>query len=558
MAPKKQPIQQWVEGHVTWVCNEPHPRHHLFLKTDACSGRVYMKNPPQEFTAHARIRFVLVGPDAKGRYSAEQGSLVSAADDRELLEERLRDVTEERDKLEDRAKSLRKELDRRSATITELKTDVAGKDTLIGQLQERRDAFKEELGKSKTEVQRIQLQLAHAQSDVRKLQEQRDQVSQKAEAEVRKLQLQLDQAKVKLQELDVARKEAESAAEDLKAREKVLRQETQTQVGSCMTLLKQSMASLFSAWKSDLVAMKSGVGQQSIEAAAAAITHLEQHDQQTTESAAHASRSMAELLLSGLFMPRQLSLQQRGSMIGYVYFQMSPVLGVTGKGLAEARAPVLQRFLQGLGAPSVIQDIFGALSWLNQQRGSGFEVMIGYHGTDSGAATKILQDGFDPSKRKGQQYGPGEYFDFDFQHSPRFANQSGPGAIIVTLIAVPKPVAASALRVTDTMIIVNNPADGKTTYCLPLGLLTPKPAPPTATAATGATVYYEDASRGGWLPFDATANAKVLPWLQTAAVGSSMKYTVGSQTYSATVTPALLQAEQRNEQTGVVRRLRIQ
>jgi hypothetical protein len=464
MPPKKQPIQQWAEGHVTWVCNEPHPRHHLFLKTDACSGRVYMKDPPPEFTPHTRIRFLLVGPNAKGHYYAENCSL--AAHRGRNLGPPQPPVAQERVRHEHGVSQVQAQAQDPAAIIRRLRADVANKDKQSRANAARCAAFQRQ-------VQVLQSQLAQAQSEVRELEEERGGYEEEDEEEVQ------------------------------------------------------------SQW---------------------------------SEASADGSGSLVELLFSALFRPRQLVPEQQqqpshvpgylmGSRMGFGFFHMSPVLAQ-----GASRAPVFQRFLRGLGAPSRNQDIFAALSWLNQQRGSGFEVVIGYHGTDGGAATKILQEGFDPAKRgqTGQQYGDGEYFDFDFQHSPNYASRYGTGAIVVTLIAVPAALASSVLTVNDTMIIVNNPTDGKTTFCLPMGLLTPEPVSlphrSTGTPATGARVHYEDASRGAWVPFDAATNGKVLPWLRTATVGRSLQYTVGSQYYTATVISPL-HAQQRNEDTGMVRRL---
>jgi RNA:NAD 2'-phosphotransferase (TPT1/KptA family) len=44
------------------------------------------------------------------------------------------------------------------------------------------------------------------------------------------------------------------------------------------------------------------------------------------------------------------------------------------------------------------------------EKGDKYDVKVLFHGTDERNVDAILRDGLDPSLRKGQSYGQGEYF----------------------------------------------------------------------------------------------------------------------------------------------------
>ena len=80
------------------------------------------------------------------------------------------------------------------------------------------------------------------------------------------------------------------------------------------------------------------------------------------------------------------------------------------------------------------------------------------------APGNILWQGFDPTKRKGQGHGRGEYFTTSWATAQNYTR--GTGAVVVCLII------RSKARFANThVIVVDNPLDRSATYCLPFLLL---------------------------------------------------------------------------------------
>lgn len=77
----------------------------------------------------------------------------------------------------------------------------------------------------------------------------------------------------------------------------------------------------------------------------------------------------------------------------------------------------------------------------------------------------ICWDGLDPARRRGQAYGPGEYFSTDATVSSSYAGSSG---YLTVFLLTKGPHNTTA---NDTYRIVNNPTDGKTAYCIPIGVI---------------------------------------------------------------------------------------
>ena len=155
----------------------------------------------------------------------------------------------------------------------------------------------------------------------------------------------------------------------------------------------------------------------------------------------------------------------------------------------DPAAPVHQRFVAMLRR----DGIAGSLEefWESDARsaagsegeGSAAETRIGFHGTKQDDwLHEILRAGFDSSKRAGQSYGPGEYFDVDMVYSPGYGAPIG-NVVIVTLVVAP----ATAIKESGNILVVNNPlaptpgagVEGPPvlpTYCLPLGAYGPHAA----------------------------------------------------------------------------------
>lgn len=89
-----------------------------------------------------------------------------------------------------------------------------------------------------------------------------------------------------------------------------------------------------------------------------------------------------------------------------------------------------------------------------------------WHGSPGLTNVKsICWDGLDPGRRSGQAHGPGEYFSTDATVSNSFAGSSGYLALFLLIKGPHNTTANGSYRV------VNNPRDGKTAYCLPIGVV---------------------------------------------------------------------------------------
>ena len=129
-------------------------------------------------------------------------------------------------------------------------------------------------------------------------------------------------------------------------------------------------------------------------------------------------------------------------------------------GLA-AGCPVMQKFMTGFNnVPAQVQA-------------SGF---FAWHGTSEVAIPLICNTGFDPKVRAGQAMGPGEYFGGQPSISHGYSQGKGCSRMIVAHI-LNVPGVTTAGRNTPwapgaQYVVVNNPVDFQTTFCLPLLVVT--------------------------------------------------------------------------------------
>jgi hypothetical protein len=119
---------------------------------------------------------------------------------------------------------------------------------------------------------------------------------------------------------------------------------------------------------------------------------------------------------------------------------------------------VYRQFLAALGDAPLL-DADGTLAK---------DVLLVYHGTPwVGNAERIMCEGFDPNKRSGQQYGPGEYFADTLGTSLAYAR--GTGAVMLCAV-LNRPMNVSR-KSEDYYTIVNTPKDRSAAYALPLVVL---------------------------------------------------------------------------------------
>jgi hypothetical protein len=102
-------------------------------------------------------------------------------------------------------------------------------------------------------------------------------------------------------------------------------------------------------------------------------------------------------------------------------------------------------------------------------------MIFAWHGTEESNIDAICRRGFDPSRRRGQQYGPGEYFGITSTASYGYCK--GGSFLVATLLLdgewLSKTNAVNAY-------LVNNDSDFSHSFCLPLFIVnfgTPKEAP---------------------------------------------------------------------------------
>jgi hypothetical protein len=87
-----------------------------------------------------------------------------------------------------------------------------------------------------------------------------------------------------------------------------------------------------------------------------------------------------------------------------------------------------------------------------------------WHGTGDSGVVPICDSGFDPNRRSGQVYGPGEYFGITSNTSKGYARNSG--VLILCYIYNGKPELIKTQG--KFCYVVNNPTCWSYSYCLPL------------------------------------------------------------------------------------------
>jgi len=94
------------------------------------------------------------------------------------------------------------------------------------------------------------------------------------------------------------------------------------------------------------------------------------------------------------------------------------------------------------------------------------DIQFAWHGTPSHQGLiGITKCNLKPSRRSGQAYGPGEYFSTSDTISNRYADD-GNGFLIVCALLKNAPYSSKSPH-----LVVNNPTDGNTMYCIPLGVV---------------------------------------------------------------------------------------
>ena len=105
------------------------------------------------------------------------------------------------------------------------------------------------------------------------------------------------------------------------------------------------------------------------------------------------------------------------------------------------------------------------------ERVKHFKPMFAWHGSSKEGISGIAKNGFDTTKRRGQSYGPGEYFGYTANVSKGYSTASK--VLIATLIVTSVEGYGEYLKtVVGTCYVVNNPHDvpNDKTFCLPLCL----------------------------------------------------------------------------------------
>jgi len=116
------------------------------------------------------------------------------------------------------------------------------------------------------------------------------------------------------------------------------------------------------------------------------------------------------------------------------------------------------------GCPAMIKFLTGHNNVPAAVQASGF---FAWHGTSEAAIPLICNAGFDPHRRAGQAYGPGEYFGATSQVSSGYTKGSN-RMLVVRLLNVPGVTTIHA----NSIIVVNNPIDFQTAFALPLLVIT--------------------------------------------------------------------------------------
>ena len=121
--------------------------------------------------------------------------------------------------------------------------------------------------------------------------------------------------------------------------------------------------------------------------------------------------------------------------------------------------PVMHKFMTGFNnVPQQVQQ----------------SKFFAWHGTSEAAIPLICNTGFDPSVRRGQAMGPGEYFGGVPSISHGYTKGSS-RMLVACVLNVPGVTTAghgSPWVAGSQYVVVNNPVDFQTTFCLPLLVVT--------------------------------------------------------------------------------------
>ena len=146
-------------------------------------------------------------------------------------------------------------------------------------------------------------------------------------------------------------------------------------------------------------------------------------------------------VVAGLNARNQDQLAEFAFEVNECIFQNAPSIALFREGMKRRNVPELLAVLKSQQAYS-----------------------LAFHGTpDRNNVLSIFHDGWDPSKRSGQNYGPGEYFATEINTPLQYARQSG-----AVVIAILLPGTFQAAQ--NGYCVVNNPTDRSAAFCLPIGV----------------------------------------------------------------------------------------
>ncbi|GIQ87122.1 hypothetical protein KIPB_009097 [Kipferlia bialata] len=117
--------------------------------------------------------------------------------------------------------------------------------------------------------------------------------------------------------------------------------------------------------------------------------------------------------------------------------------------------PAMQRFLKGIAE--------------SEKTWEDLETTFGWHGTTAKAIPLISHHGFDPSYRSSQVHGPGEYFALTPSQGLRSCSRDDVRMILALLVRNER---FSTCGIVSRSCVVNNPIHFRTTYCLPVMVVT--------------------------------------------------------------------------------------
>ena len=180
---------------------------------------------------------------------------------------------------------------------------------------------------------------------------------------------------------------------------------------------------------------------------------------------------------------------------------------------------------------------------------SRFELV--FHGTQAPSARAILEHGFDPAKRAGQTYGPGEYFG-----ELRIAQGYDKGAMLVCLVFTAASGVVKRASSEPKIIVVNNPTDRSETHCVPLGMFMARADAAeicrtlSVVGPTPTVQYVVDAGR--WVAADPVFGREIA----AARASGTTKVSVSFQQQRYAIDLSATPPTQRNKGTGKTRELR--